>query len=1122
MKARFKADLDGMLEYFEKIPSARENVQAELLRMHFDPTFEHVKSCGGREALANIIFTAVRKRKESAKDFDVPRFAEGLRASEFLKLVNIYDLYAEIVNELYQLEEKVAISALRRIFEEAGPTVQAYKSNLYSIYTKLLQNLDDRDKEFYCKAEDAFIEEICNNLKDPTHLTSIVGVLRDSLMRISRNQTKRLDFDAQNAVETNIEWKKVRISDCIDRIYSSYPGEIPGATIDIVPHTFRSFSMSNSQNTTLHSMKRKRMLTLCLENKNCQNVRTPEMSLNEAWSLANTLDTTMSRHEQAFVVICTGLKQKSFPVPARSRELSNQSSFSPEDLHAFKQLEAVIRNDETTDRYLKSKKMWCIDALMNRSCFWVSVLKIIIQFIDLWMNDIVESKSETLFASLISRENLLGLLLKRFSQIVETYKQTYVGLDTIKKISKLFEQSIEYVTTLEHIDQIRYVLIKQTANVRLPGLGLEEIWNLPFDTEMTLLLNQLTVTEGTTEDLTAQNIPKRLLTLSIIWPYKTVYRLIQTCIYNRDQYKAVVPIMKSLVFEDMTTSDTEKLSESMFMDIPHIFKSLFTEKADDSDCPIILKDACDSQVVDSFISYSVNRNLILQNEKQEEPALTIDHTKFKLGLYILNSFCAFPPGKEKDWNSYVKELDYIPYMESLSSKVGLKLTFMLDVCNRSKRHQLPACLTLKDKERILSYIEKLSACIREVIRRFGLSPGWETEMLLEALKHEPDYQNLLIWNDNLNCFSYFKVLEELKHKLDTYRWRIDISREEWNQIFKVCMLSKDMANRIFKDDESLEWKENLKLLSKHPYECEIIKQGFRQALHPGYGFSLAPLFPKLLVHFLCLLFEASSVKDILLNYQYTNFGMNYLIQRLTHSDLKQFFTILYTTQLIQDQLNESSLCEDDNDYYYVVSLIKAIRDLNVWSKMCHFENSLSYGQLKELLKNDSNEVNEFNYITETDSDMRSTRETSQSEQNQTTLVTRLHYPILDQEMISKRALSLLTIICLCSLSPLVNDNEMIRIMLFNLILQITEGLIDQNAQKDFEVMLSNQPKSRVTRWKKSKNPKRLLLLRPALTSDERVFMVHFLKKVDDSGQILQAFGLMDNSSLDDNKPLYII
>lgn len=109
------------------------------------------------------------------------------------------------------------------------------------------------------------------------------------------------------------------------------------------------------------------------------------MSLNEAWSLANTLDTTMSRHEQAFVVICTGLKQKSFPVPARSRELSNQSSFSPEDLHAFKQLEAVIRNDETTDRYLKSKKMWCIDALMNRSCFWVSVLKIIIQFIDLWM-----------------------------------------------------------------------------------------------------------------------------------------------------------------------------------------------------------------------------------------------------------------------------------------------------------------------------------------------------------------------------------------------------------------------------------------------------------------------------------------------------------------------------------------------------------------------------------------------------------------------------------------------------------------------------------------------------------------------------------------------------------------
>lgn len=241
-----------------------------------------------------------------------------------------------------------------------------------------------------------------------------------------------------------------------------------------------------------------------------------------------------------------------------------------------------------------------------------------------------------------------------------------------------------------------------------------------------------------------------------------------------------------------------------------------------------MKDACDSQIVNGFISYSVIRNLILQNEKQEEPALTIDYTKFKLGLYILNSFCAFPPGKEKDWNSYVKELDYIPYMELLSSKVGLKLTFMLDVCNRSKTRQLPACLTLKDKERILCYIEKLSDCMREVIRRFGLSPGWETEMLLEALKHEPgikttnkalsncshtviDYQNVLIWNDNLNCFSYFKVLEELKHKLDTYRWRIGISIEEWNQIFKVCMLSKDMANRMFEVGLSIFYQNHYKL-----------------------------------------------------------------------------------------------------------------------------------------------------------------------------------------------------------------------------------------------------------------------------------------------------------------------
>lgn len=79
--------------------------------------------------------------------------------------------------------------------------------------------------------------------------------------------------------------------------------------------------------------------------------------------------------------------------------------------------------------------------------------------------------------------------------------------------------------------------------------------------------------------------------MSILWPYKVVYQLIKSSISNKNQYKAIIPLLKNLgnictltkssdalpliVFADITS--LEALNDSMSKEICKVFKSLFVE-----------------------------------------------------------------------------------------------------------------------------------------------------------------------------------------------------------------------------------------------------------------------------------------------------------------------------------------------------------------------------------------------------------------------------------------------------------------------------------------------------------------------------------------------------------------
>ncbi len=120
----------------------------------------------------------------------------------------------------------------------------------------------------------------------------------------------------------------------------------------------------------------------------------------------------------------------------------------------------------------------------------------------------------------------------------------------------------------------------------------------------------------------------------------------------------------------------------------------------------------------------------------------------------------------------------------------------------------------------------------------------------------------------------------------------------------------------------------------------------------------------------------------------------------------------------------------------------------------------------------------------------------------------LEYPLLSTaELISDRALSILTLYHVCVLSSKVKD-EYQQQSLNRFMLLIIEGLIDMPSQQIFQRMLQQQPKTRHKLWKQKKsNTKFIMKMRPIIGTKEESLLRPVIGKLPNSNQILQALGL---------------
>ncbi|KAL9560133.1 hypothetical protein MBANPS3_000097 [Mucor bainieri] len=475
----------------------------------------------------------------------------------------------------------------------------------------------------------------------------------------------------------------------------------------------------------------------------------------------------------------------------------------------------------------------------------------------------------------------------------------------------------------------------------------------------------------------------------------------------------------------------------------------------------------------------------------------------QLNLYLLDSFCRYKHDNDSGWQQVksthtpLNQSD-LPAVLYCSSETFVHcLTFIMNLREQDEKHGV----RLQDWEAALNCIDKFILIIlyglaavpsqfRTLQQYFETSLtdfGWETQLLWYPLIRHRSLQVPAL---------FYRITGALNgtFEADSAEPNAQQSTEGWHCLFKACKLSTELTDTLFQ--YQMQWEYNLLLLWKHPVENEILRNGLEHALHPKSSLSVSSEYPKLLKHFLHKLFDSFDFCPVLQDERYyTNKSVLPIISQLSRHQVQ----LLKPKERVTEA-KEKSCNSNKADLYYLSCLIKVIQDLTHWGNISKDGQASSYNKLKERL----------NQGTETDN----------------ANMECYSYPLLNTEKLkSDRALSILTLHHLSSLE--VNETKLEVIQ--RLLIQIVEGLVDMESRQQFERMIQQQPKKRISNYKKKSkandNRCKMMRLRPIISSEEAALLKPALLAQQAHYGLSQALGLHmcdSNDNEQDQKTLYFL
>ncbi|CDH55901.1 predicted protein [Lichtheimia corymbifera JMRC:FSU:9682] len=1045
------ADLDGALEYLTRVPS---NAATDILQDTFRSTLQYYDhSSDARVALSRVLFRAWHFKDVSRSDFSVSRFERGITTKEFLALMDNNDLFIHIMGDVYLLPYQDALAVLQEMMSSDDRHATRFLVPYMRIANAIALDQDFMDAI-------AFIT---------TGQFASSGDEAITLQKLLAEQLK--------TCKSSRKIYLLRVQDvCLP---SSFASKVP-------------------DNQLQH--KRRRIHVNTQENKTTTNIK-------EEWR--------DNDHTMAFILLCERMQEISRPFPSLAiKECLDHINILPD--HVFDDLQQKLSQNNDA---LSHCKQQCLKALHDRYPSWQSILKLMVQYTDLWIDEWTHPNVMDIFVAII-RDNHM---------IVDCYHNLYKALYRIpaqkreqvklEQLCRFFRKLLESVDSKNELMAIRnYIFQHMTLYHGVEYNLFNDFQELDFNGELTRLLNQCS-----NKHVSWDHATKGLTVLSIFWPYKVISEIASQCVVNQDKQKTMIPVLRQLGGLAKLGISHDGKSATL---LGHYLQALISQSELDflrinvSAIASLFKMCCSSPN-SSFEEYP--GILIPRDHVRTDQNVLFDSTDFivdelplllsarddqwtmmELGLRMLDALY----GSDKVQHKRFRDANVIK-SAVLSNAAPVDLCFamteVLETRYTLRQSTAPSIQLLEMAFNLLKTtlhalmqstdIVSSEEAVNGIFAQLEMNYDWRTCMLWSdfqftlQMRHDPTKAKLSIPR------SLEPMVDTLDGTCRLYGTRSHAHQTCWDVLFDACKLSPVFTEKLFSTKHV--WKHHLETLCQHPMEDTIVTHHLYQSLFPSLSLSVSVEYEQLLVDFLDHLYDSFDAHHVVVDFAYTDDALSPFAKMLTKRDAKIFYKVLYCTSLLGKK------CPSDaskaSQAYFVNCIVRILQGIHNWADpFPHYAQNPSLNSVRDDMYMDPYASKNVAGIYDGEDqplegyDMENPQAFAQQ-----VVVIDVFYPLYNDEMASRKALSLLTLCLVCESILHVGDDddnelsESIRVFM----LQIIEGLRDARQRRLFRELAATQLRSRLVKWRKASGQKRRAILRPLLSDQEEKLMVSYFSKL---------------------------
>ncbi|KAI8338949.1 hypothetical protein BC941DRAFT_501283 [Chlamydoabsidia padenii] len=779
----------------------------------------------------------------------------------------------------------------------------------------------------------------------------------------------------------------------------------------------------------------------------------------------------------------------------------------------------------------------CLKSLTKRHGSWKSIIKAMTQFLDLWVRILETKECMAAFAQLIVLTgswtyayqftiNIINIKSKDGKAELVTHHQKMA-------LSQLVHLVIEQMETGDLLQ-----LVYETYSKR--SFPTDQAGKLDLFDDMATLkkcCNQFVQTRNDDDRSTMAadkdhqvepRIINQLAKLAALSPYVTISTLVNQGLENKGQHDLVVSILRQL--GDLCMLQRYPGDKTLLGHV--IEQSLLAMNRQDKSPEMLAlmllecwKDARDpntSILLDSYATFAANTKhvqVILQPEELFNRCLLpiIDEHKDDRPLInnilgLINTLTEDTSMMATKWQHQLQQhVSHIPILLDMDFDILME---MIATMMEERYRDYEGEMILRTHDYGVANISGLSIAIelgrklimavKHVSTLYENVPEKKATVTMKmsrchAIYDFCDWQTKSFWWEiipiTLDDITWGPILSDDEGDDDgdddddddgNYVIGIKLSSSEswhyylrgsndWEMILNLCRSSLPFAVKLFEEINAKEMK--IKFIEDHPLDSTSLYNLLVRNLHPVFFVAVHYEFKLLLDDFMDLVYDYNIHVNnaMMLQYQYGNHNVMTLVKLLTDEHCRVFFKALHALLLLD--LPEKVKFSSDNtasaDLHYVLSIVDTIQNMANWQALgkentTNAIQSLARRHISIMADRPKNRMEDQSTDTSEIVDLSNKVE-----------VVDCYYPWVDENRQSGRALCLLMIHYICSVSKsLVSQRsyDVIRVLL----LQMVEGLEDRQ-ERDMFMQHAKQTKSVINRWKKNKRDKRIRVhLRPLL------------------------------------------